>query len=437
MPIKPENLARYPKNWKEIRASILERAENKCEWINEYGERCVANNHERGYWDGDAFVGLSEVGLSQYDGYAKLVTIVLTIAHLGIPAALPFHLHMTGITETNKVLRIVGFGMSTDAKHLERDNVMDDRALTDFLAATVADRAGFFIALPNNPPGLIPGRPVVGNPDTAPPVWVRLTSFRLLDKPSHPTGISAEPSPQPKIVSADGIGFPAHLTDGAPDPAFRPTEMLAGADIGTSSLPIERLLSGDGEDVSTDNASFFTFAASGYATNSRELMPNSPLSAEKVPAFYGASFANGIKGCRCWKHLPASYTHLFSGAESWSRHTLIIPCQSDLDHQPENNDPKNLMAMCQLHHNRYDIAHRAETRKRTMVKAGRGSKSHMTYIQLGLFEYKPEEPARQCPDCGSIEGGVDGSWRYVDGRYEHKCPNKHPQLGHYRMEEGL
>ena len=31
MPIRPENRDRYPKNWKEIRASILKRAENRCE----------------------------------------------------------------------------------------------------------------------------------------------------------------------------------------------------------------------------------------------------------------------------------------------------------------------------------------------------------------------------------------------------------------------
>lgn len=32
MPIRPENKARYPKNWKQIRADILKRADNKCEF---------------------------------------------------------------------------------------------------------------------------------------------------------------------------------------------------------------------------------------------------------------------------------------------------------------------------------------------------------------------------------------------------------------------
>jgi 5-methylcytosine-specific restriction endonuclease McrA len=32
MPIKKENLQRYPKNWKEIREAILGRADHCCEW---------------------------------------------------------------------------------------------------------------------------------------------------------------------------------------------------------------------------------------------------------------------------------------------------------------------------------------------------------------------------------------------------------------------
>lgn len=48
MPIKPENKARYPKNWKQIREAILERAGNRCEFcglenhtINERGSKVV------------------------------------------------------------------------------------------------------------------------------------------------------------------------------------------------------------------------------------------------------------------------------------------------------------------------------------------------------------------------------------------------------------
>lgn len=39
MPIRPENKARYPKNWKEISLRIRERAGNKC-------EGCGAENYK-------------------------------------------------------------------------------------------------------------------------------------------------------------------------------------------------------------------------------------------------------------------------------------------------------------------------------------------------------------------------------------------------------
>jgi hypothetical protein len=59
MPIRPENKARYPKNWKEIRAQILERANNRC-------EMCGVENH-------------SEY-IRKKDG--KVCKHVLTIAHI-------------------------------------------------------------------------------------------------------------------------------------------------------------------------------------------------------------------------------------------------------------------------------------------------------------------------------------------------------------------
>lgn len=48
VPIKPENKKRYPSNWKDIRADILKRANNKCEFcgienytIKENGSKVV------------------------------------------------------------------------------------------------------------------------------------------------------------------------------------------------------------------------------------------------------------------------------------------------------------------------------------------------------------------------------------------------------------
>jgi hypothetical protein len=57
MPIKAENRARYPGNWKEIRAAILGRADHRCEWPG-----CGVQNGDRNPHTGSR--------------------VVLTIAHL-------------------------------------------------------------------------------------------------------------------------------------------------------------------------------------------------------------------------------------------------------------------------------------------------------------------------------------------------------------------
>jgi 5-methylcytosine-specific restriction endonuclease McrA len=80
MPIKPENKARYPKNWKEIRQQRLEIDNYKC-------EKCGLPNHAIGYRNElGKFVILSLTGKpSDYEGHAtgyKVFMIVLTIAHL-------------------------------------------------------------------------------------------------------------------------------------------------------------------------------------------------------------------------------------------------------------------------------------------------------------------------------------------------------------------
>lgn len=59
MPIKPENRARYPKNWPQIRKSILERAHNRCE-----------------------FCGVENYSMRLNPNTGKEVKIILTIAHL-------------------------------------------------------------------------------------------------------------------------------------------------------------------------------------------------------------------------------------------------------------------------------------------------------------------------------------------------------------------
>lgn len=91
MPIKPENRTRYPANWKEVRATILNRAGHRC-------EKCHVPNGARiargtgddvdTYMDATGYVYNAETGellgrrrMSDYN-VGSMVTIVLTIAHL-------------------------------------------------------------------------------------------------------------------------------------------------------------------------------------------------------------------------------------------------------------------------------------------------------------------------------------------------------------------
>lgn len=50
MPIKPENRARYPKDWAAIRAAILLRADYRCEHVGEMMRRCTCRQYAVGNW---------------------------------------------------------------------------------------------------------------------------------------------------------------------------------------------------------------------------------------------------------------------------------------------------------------------------------------------------------------------------------------------------
>lgn len=50
MPIRPENAARYPKDWPAISAAIRARAGWRCEW-EQGGRRCAACQYAVGHWD--------------------------------------------------------------------------------------------------------------------------------------------------------------------------------------------------------------------------------------------------------------------------------------------------------------------------------------------------------------------------------------------------
>lgn len=91
MPIKPENKARYPKDWPQIRERILARAGNCC-------EKCKVPNRTRiargaGKDEGTYMLDTADVfcadtgqhlGRCRHSDYelARMVDVVLTIAHL-------------------------------------------------------------------------------------------------------------------------------------------------------------------------------------------------------------------------------------------------------------------------------------------------------------------------------------------------------------------
>jgi len=93
MPIRPENRARYPKDWPAISASIRERAGNRCEFCGvpnaELGGRSRAGKWYKASPKGESGLGLEwpkpgeEWWCAGYDlGRLRIIRIVLTVAHL-------------------------------------------------------------------------------------------------------------------------------------------------------------------------------------------------------------------------------------------------------------------------------------------------------------------------------------------------------------------
>lgn len=98
MPIKPENKARYPQNWPDVRVRILKRAGHRCEHPG-----CNARNYSVGFWalenglyrwvphwgqndNPRTYTEAREVAAELYwergQQGSKPTVIVLTIAHL-------------------------------------------------------------------------------------------------------------------------------------------------------------------------------------------------------------------------------------------------------------------------------------------------------------------------------------------------------------------
>lgn len=91
MPIKPENRHRYPPDWQDIRAAVLERAGHRC-------ERCKAPDRQRiargggddegtymldtaEVFDAETGERLGQIHMSNYE-VKRMTLVVLTVAHL-------------------------------------------------------------------------------------------------------------------------------------------------------------------------------------------------------------------------------------------------------------------------------------------------------------------------------------------------------------------
>ena len=82
MPIKPENKARYPKDWKQIRARILERSGNKCEGSPAYPDCRIPNGWYRNNTTGEVASDAWETEAWTGADGDSVTRIVLTVAHL-------------------------------------------------------------------------------------------------------------------------------------------------------------------------------------------------------------------------------------------------------------------------------------------------------------------------------------------------------------------
>ena len=78
--------SRYPANWNEISRHIRDRAGNKCEWCGVENYAVGARDND-GNWHNERDIHLmnSDCGYALFGEFPKMIKIVLTVAHLGVP----------------------------------------------------------------------------------------------------------------------------------------------------------------------------------------------------------------------------------------------------------------------------------------------------------------------------------------------------------------
>jgi len=82
----PMDRSKYPDDWEQISARVRARANNECEWCHvKNGARGARDRF--GVWHDEANIhGMSsDHGFALFGDFPSIVTIVLTVAHLGLP----------------------------------------------------------------------------------------------------------------------------------------------------------------------------------------------------------------------------------------------------------------------------------------------------------------------------------------------------------------
>jgi len=320
MPIRPENKNRYPTDWKAISLRVRERAKGRCECTGECGADHEAENaadyNYKLFCDEfpEIYSAADHLRCAAFNKCPHPITeskVVLTAAHLGAPAQLPFFLHVARNTVANEIFEAVGFLMPLKPELPEWHNMMYRRAATEFLGSTKASGAGFFVTFPSGPPSLSPTRAVVRGADTAAPVWISVASRSLLRKPFEAASITTEPTARADVKSAYRKLLAAAFADGVPEPALCAAYCFSMTGVRASPLVVRGLLGGRGKNNIAHDA--------------------------------GTT----------------------QGAFPWTGHASLYHA----DEYVENCSDENLKAMCQRCHNKYDAPIRAAgMRKRAHQK---------------------------------------------------------------------
>ena len=362
MPIKPENRKRYPADWPEVRVRIMQRAHFRCEW-----DGCAIPHRAEGYWRRDRWVrmprSLREAGYKVGDTVAcsdgsqlKVIRIILTIAHLGLPAHLPVHLHMARSAQADEVIEVVGFLVPFKPEQPEWTHMMHVRALAEFGRGPTAMPTSFVVALPSGFSCSGPRRSVPHEAFAVAPEYAVLTGWSLLREPLEAARVAAKAAAGPEVVPADLERLTAAFAEVLAEPAFRSAQCFVATGLRTGLDGIRGLLRRDRKDLLADDAWLLALTSARGATNPRSLDANADARTVFSAALERAGLLRPLGVVRETER--AGRAGHDRGALSGSSHTGML---LHFDEYPENCADENLRAWCQRHHLRYDAKHHAET----------------------------------------------------------------------------